>query len=91
MPDMRPDYFIPAGFIKKRFDRNPQNDEADGLFSLSKFLKKMLDRYKIAYEDDCCNVDTPTDERTALPVRYNGVEAQLEFYNPETDAWEAVA
>lgn len=86
---MRPEYFIPKGFIKKFFDK--KDHESDGLFNFGKLLKKFFDRFKIPYEDDCCNIDVPADERDSLPVRYNGVEGQLEYFNPETKEWTAVS
>lgn len=84
---MRPEYFIPTGFIKKFFDR--KDHESDGLFSLSKWLKKMFTRFGVAHVDDCC--DIPADEQTSLPVRYNAVEEQLEYYNPDDDTWTAIS
>lgn len=86
---MRPEYFLPAGLVKKFFDR--KDHESDGLFSLSKLFKKLLTRFHVSFEDDCCDTDVAADERTSLPVRYNAVEGQLEYYNPDTDTWTATA
>jgi hypothetical protein len=84
---MRANYYIPSGLVKRRFDKNQHEDE--GLFSLNKFFKKIFDRYKVSYVDDCC--DIPSEDQTALPVRYNAVESQLEYYNPDNDTWTAVS
>ena len=85
----RPEYYFPRGFLKKFFDK--RDYESDGLFSVGKLIKLFADRFHIPYEDTCCNIDVPADERTSLPVRYNGVEAQLEYFNPETGEWTATA
>lgn len=83
---MRASYFLPAGFIKRKFDK--KDHESDGLFSLDKLFKKMFTRYKVAHEDDCCPL--PTTSLTDLPVRFNAVANQLQRYNPVTDTWVAV-
>lgn len=76
-------YFIQDGLIVSK--SNSDKDEA-GLFSFTKFFRRMLKRFNIAFTDDCCDPDLEN-----LPVRYNSVEDQLERYDPETDAWVAVA
>ena len=78
----RTEYFIQDGLIVKQ-----QSNSVDekGLFNLSKWFKRLLNRFHVAFTDDCC------DPSEGVPVRYNTTEDQLERYDPETDTWIAVS
>lgn len=82
---MRPNYYIPSGLVSKKFDRKA--DHGQGLFSIDRWLKKLLLRLKVAFVDDCCPL--PAADQTDLPVRFNKVANRLERYNPDTDLWVA--
>lgn len=75
-------YFIQDGLIVSK--SNTDKDET-GLFSFTKFFRRMLTRFNVAFVDDCC------EPSIGVPVRYNTEEDQLERYDPTTDAWVAVS
>lgn len=58
---------------------------AKNAFDMFKWLKKQLKSLGVSFVDPCCPADTEN-----LPVRYNQDLGQVEFYNPTTQAWEAV-
>lgn len=70
---MRTRYFIQEGFIVKKYDKSDK--DVPSLFSLDKWFKKMLDRFHVAYTDDCC------EEDGFYPLRYNAAEGRVEQYN----------
>lgn len=83
-------YFIQDGLIVKKSSTAPAaNQDAAGLFSLDKWFKKLLTRYHVAFEDDCCTglVSPNGTDVTDLPIRYNQTAAKLQFYNPSTKLW----
>jgi hypothetical protein len=70
--------FIKAGitsFLKK-------DKAAKGLFDMTKWFKKMLNKFNISFVDECC----PCDE-TNLPVRYNKTEDEVQYFDCETQTW----
>lgn len=59
--------------------------KAKSSFNLFKWIKKTLKTLGVSYVDPCCPAQTDS-----LPVKYNQDASQLEFYNPTTEAWEAI-
>lgn len=83
-------YFIQDGLIVKKSSKAPaDNKDAAGLFSLDKLFKKLLARYHVAFEDDCCTgLASPNGtDVTDLPIRYNKTAAKLQYYEPTTKTW----
>ena len=76
-----PQYFIQNGFIIRSTSDSPAN----GLFSLTKWFKKMLTRYGVAFKDECC-VEDPANQ----PVRFNSTSGHLEYYHTTTNTWVTV-
>lgn len=79
---MRTNYYIQDGLIVKKSTNNDK--DASGLFSLTKFFKKMLSRYHVAYNDDCCDT---TADLTNLSVRFNQTTGHIQYYNPTNNTW----
>lgn len=87
---MRTEVYIQDGLIVKKSSNAPtDNKDAAGLFSLSKWFKKMLTRLHIAYADDCCtpNASPNGTDLTNLSIRYNQTATKLQYYNPTTKLW----
>lgn len=76
-------YYIQEGLIVKK--QNSNDKDYAGLFSLDKWFKKLLGRYKINFVDDCCEAPE------TYPVRYNPITPGLEYYDPSTKTWTAVS
>lgn len=79
---MRTNYYIQDGLIVKKSNKT---EDIYGLFSLSKWLKKMFTRFGVAFNDTCC-VNDPLNQ----PVRYNTTSGHLEYLNTTTDTWVTV-
>jgi len=79
---MRTSYYIQDGLIVKK-NTNTDKDAA-GLFSLTKWFKKMLDRFHIAFNDDCCDA---TVDPTNSPVRFNQTTGHIQYYNYSNNTW----
>lgn len=75
--NMRTDFYIQSGQVITSYTNTPA-----GLFSLTKFFKKMLIRFNIAYLDTCCTAD-----ETFLPMRYNKTSAKLQYFDDVTKVW----
>lgn len=79
-------FFIQDGLIvKKSSNALAANQDAAGLFSLDKWFKKMLARYKTAFVDTCC-VEDPTNQ----PVRFNTTSGHLEYFHTTNNTWTTV-
>lgn len=83
-------YFIQEGLIVKK--QNSNDKDYAGLFSLDKLFKKLLSRYHVAFEDDCCTANAAPNgtDVTNLPIRYNSTAAHVQYYNPTTKLWTNV-
>jgi hypothetical protein len=80
---MKTEYFLQSGqVITYTKDAKP-----NGLFSLTKWFKKMLLRYHVAFNDDCC--DTTVDP-TNSPIRYNQTTSHVQYYNYTNNTWTNV-
>ena len=77
----RTEYFIQAGQVITYTTDNPPN----GLFSLTKFFKKMLTRFNVAFVDTCC-----TEDPTNQPVRFNTTSGHLEYFKTTDNTWHTV-
>jgi len=81
---MRTSYYIQSGFIVKR---NDTKNDTYGLFSLTKWFKKMLTAFHVAFNDDCCDA---TADPTNAPVRFNATAGHLQYYNYVNNTWTNV-
>lgn len=75
-------YFIQDGLIVKK--STTDDKDAAGLFSLDKWLKKLLSRYGVAFSDSCC-----TQDPTIRPTRYNKTAAHLQYLDTD-GTWKTV-
>lgn len=75
-------YFIQEGLIVKK--QNTVDKDYAGLFSLDKWLKKLLTRYGVAFSDSCC-----TQDPLNRPVRYNKTAAHLQYLDTD-NVWKTV-
>lgn len=75
---MRTEFYIQQGQVIKYTTDNPPNS----LFSLNKFVKRMLTRYNVPYVDTCCTID-PTN----LPVRFNKTAGHIQYFDNVTQVW----
>jgi hypothetical protein len=80
---MRTNYYIQQGQVITNTNDNPPN----GLFSLTTFFKKMLSRFHVAFNDDCCDA---TADPTNAPVRFNATAGHLQYYNYSNNTWTNV-
>jgi hypothetical protein len=77
---MQTSYYIQEGQIVRKNDG--KNHDSDGLFSLSKWLKKALTSLNVAFTDDCCDADA-----NSVPLRYDPATSKIQRYNPANDTW----
>lgn len=77
---MRTSYHIQEGQIVKKNDG--KDHKYDGLFSLDKWLKKLLGRYNVPFNDPCC-----TDDPNSVPLRYDPATSKIQRYNASNDTW----
>lgn len=75
---MNTQYFLQDGQILKY----NQKANPSGLFSLNKFIKKMLTLFHVSFVDDCCE-----SSPTSAPMRYNITAGNMQYYNADTQAW----
>lgn len=77
---MRKEYYLQSGLVQNTYTGTNQ-----GLFSLTKFFKKMLSRFNVAFQDTCC-----TEDPTNQPVRFNTTSGHLEYFHTTTNTWVTV-
>lgn len=81
---MRTSYFIQEGQIVRKNDG--KDHKYDGLFSLTKWLKKVLSQLNVAYTDDCCDADP-----NSAPIRFNPTTSKIQRYNATNDTWTDIS
>lgn len=78
---MQTSYYIQEGLIVKK---NSDKYDKYGLFSLDKWLKKLLKRLGVPFNDPCCTAGTDDNANTNLPIYFNQVTGHFYYVNPTT-------